>query len=494
MPTGSVVGGKRGTMSLTAADEARTSPHVSRRSIPLSLVLTVLPLVDFMLIAASGFFFYLTYVGYHEGTIGAYALTIVLLAGLSVFAQRSRGTYGTTMFIESFWQAKTILAVVTIAFGAFVVVAFALKASDEFSRIWVFSWYLGAIGLLFWRVGLTRLITYRLASTGRVGRSIVVVGATDQASTFLSRLRRINHPWNVVAGIFDDRLSRVGPQFASYPVLGTTADLMDFVRRNRVDEVVICMPWSAEKRISEFVDQLRELPVYVRLAADHAGYLSSSPKLTLIGQIPMLDLLNKPIDGWRLIAKLVTDKIISLLILIACLPVMALIAIAIKLDSRGPVFFHQTRYGFNNRPFDLLKFRTMKANRGDEPDVPQATRRDPRVTRVGRFLRRWSLDELPQLFNVLSGSMSLVGPRPHAVAHNESFAPQIRAYFSRHRVKPGITGWAQVNNLRGETETVEKMRARIAFDMDYIENWSLLFDLRILVRTLGVVLRGENAY
>ncbi len=383
---------------------------------------------------------------------------------------------------------------VTISFGAFVVVAFALKTTAEFSRIWVFTWYLSSVGLLFWRVGLTRLVTYRLAATGRMGRSIVVVGATDQASSFLSRLRRMNHPWNVVAGIFDDRLNRVGPSFASYPVLGTTSDLMDFVRKNRVDEIVICMPWSAEKRISEFVDQLRELPVYVRLAADLAGYLSATPKLTLIGQIPMLDLLNKPIDGWRLIAKSVTDKILGLVILAGCLPLMAVIALAIKLDSPGPVFFRQTRYGFNNRPFELLKFRTMRANRGDEPDVPQATRGDTRVTRVGWFLRRWSLDELPQLFNVLSGSMSLVGPRPHAVVHNESFAPQIQAYFSRHRVKPGMTGWAQVNNLRGETETIEKMRARIAFDVDYIENWSMLFDLRILIRTLGVVLRGENAY
>jgi Undecaprenyl-phosphate glucose phosphotransferase len=412
----------------------------------------------------------------------------------SIIAQRSRGTYDTTRFIEPFWQAKTILVVVSIGFGVLLVVAFALKVTGDYSRIWLFSWYLSAIGLLFWRVGLTRLLTYRFAASGRMGRSIVVVGATDQASAFLAQLSRINHPWNVVAGVFDDRLERVGPTFGSYPILGATQDLFEFVRNNRVDEIVICMPWSADQRIAGFLDKLRELPVHVRLAADLAGYLTATPKLTLIGRIPLLDMLSKPIDGWRLIAKLVTDKTLGLAILILILPAMAAIAVAIKLTSPGPVLFKQTRYGFNNRPFELLKFRTMRMEPIDETQVPQARPGDPRVTAVGRFLRRWSLDELPQLFNVLAGSMSLVGPRPHAAVHNESYARQINTYFARHRVKPGITGWAQVNYLRGETDTIEKMKARVAFDMDYIENWSLLFDLRILVRTVLVVLRGENAY
>jgi Undecaprenyl-phosphate glucose phosphotransferase len=477
-----------------SAEEATLARHVSQGSIALSSVLTILPLIDFLLLAASGLLFYFIYVGYQEGNAAAYMVAIFGLSAGSVFAQRSRGTYNTTKFIESFWQAKNILGVVTIAFGAFVVVAFALKVSDDFSRIWVFAWYLSAIGLLFWRVGLTRLLTYHLAASGRMGRSIAVIGATDQADAFLTQLRQINHPWNVVAGVFDDRISRVGPQFGAYPVLGTTGDLMEFVRQNRVDEIVICMPWSAERRISGFLDQLRELPVYVRLAADLAGYLAATPKLTLIGRIPMLDMLNKPIDGWRLIAKSITDKVLGVAFLIVALPFLALIAIAVKLESPGPVLFRQIRYGFNNRPFELLKFRTMYANRGEEPNVPQARRGDPRVTPVGRFLRRWSLDELPQIFNVLAGSMSLVGPRPHAAVHNEAYAQQIGAYFSRHRVKPGITGWAQVNNLRGETDTIEKMRARIAYDVEYIENWSMLFDIRILIRTVLTVLRGSNAY
>jgi len=479
---------------VTTAGKTRVSPRVSQGSISLSLVLAVLPLIDFLLIAGSGLVFYLTYVGYQTSQPGPYILAIVGVSLGSIIAQRSRGTYGTTQFIEAFWQAKSILGVVTVAFGVLLVVAFALKVTEDYSRIWLFSWYLSVVGLLFWRVGLTRVLIFRFSASGRIGRSIVVVGATDQADAFLAQLHSINHPWNVIAGVFDDRLERVGPSFGPYPVLGTTHDLFEFVRSNRVDEIVICMPWSADKRIAGFLDLLRELPVHIRLASDLAGYLTTTPKLTLIGRIALLDMLNKPIDGWRMIAKSVIDKIFALVILIVALPVMLMIAIAIKLSSPGPVLFKQIRYGFNNQPFELLKFRTMRVEPVDDSKIPQATRNDPRITALGRFLRRWSLDELPQLFNVLGGSMSLVGPRPHAAVHNESYAQQINAYFARHRVKPGITGWAQVNYLRGETESVDKMKARVAYDLDYIENWSLLFDLRILVRTVMVVLRGENAY
>ena len=479
---------------MTAAEKVRVTPQASQGSISLSLVLTVLPLVDFVLIAGSGFVFFLSYVGYGTSATGPYMLAIFGVGLGTIVAQRSRGTYNTTQFIESFWQARTILTVVTIVFAVLLVIAFALKVTGDYSRVWLFSWYLSAVGLLFWRVGLTRVLIFGLAASGRIGRAIVVVGATDQADAFLTQLRGINHPWNVVAGVFDDRLERVGPKFGSYPILGTTRDLFDFVRNNRVDEIVICMPWSADQRIAGFLDRLRELPVHVRLAPDLAGYLTATPKLTLIGRIALFDMLSKPIDGWRLIAKSIIDKIFGLIFLIVSLPVMVGVAIAIKLTSPGPILFKQTRYGFNNQPFELMKFRSMRVEPLDENKVPQATRRDPRITGVGRFIRRWSLDELPQIFNVLGGSMSLVGPRPHAVVHNESYARQINAYFARHRVKPGITGWAQVNYLRGETDTIDKMKARVAFDLDYIEHWSLLFDLRILIRTVLVVLRGENAY
>jgi putative colanic acid biosynthesis UDP-glucose lipid carrier transferase len=194
------------------------------------------------------------------------------------------------------------------------------------------------------------------------------------------------------------------------------------------------------------------------------------------------------------VLKNLEDRILAPIFCVIFFIPCLLIAIAIKLDSPGPVLFKQQRFGFNNNPINVLKFRTMYADRPAEPGVPQATRNDPRITRVGRFLRRSSLDELPQLWNVLMGEMSLVGPRPHAVYHNHKYAAMIDEYLGRHRMKPGMTGWAQVNGLRGETTTVEQMRARVQYDLAYIDNWSLLFDLRILFLTLFVGFVSRKAY
>jgi putative colanic acid biosynthesis UDP-glucose lipid carrier transferase len=207
----------------------------------------------------------------------------------------------------------------------------------------------------------------------------------------------------------------------------------------------------------------------------------------------MVEVMGRPLSGWGGFQKAALDYVLGTILLVVSLPLMLLIAIAIKLDSPGPVLFRQDRYGFVNRVFSCYKFRSMTVS-GPSQQTIQATRDDPRVTRSGRFLRRFSLDELPQLFNVLGGTMSLVGPRPHAVDHNEKYAQLIRGYFARHRVKPGLTGWAQVNGFRGETRTVEAMESRVQYDIQYVENWSLLFDLKILVMTVVVCLTGRNAY
>ena len=210
--------------------------------------------------------------------------------------------------------------------------------------------------------------------------------------------------------------------------------------------------------------------------------------------MPCLSVFEKPISDWNYVLKLIEDKLLGSIILLLNLPLLGIIALAIKLDSPGPVLFKQNRYGFNNELFEVFKFRTMFVDRPPEEGVPQATRNDPRVTRVGNFLRRTSLDELPQLFNVIMGTMSLVGPRPHAVEHNEQYDSLIQGYSARHRVKPGITGWAQVNGSRGETDTTEKMLERVRYDVFYIENWSLFLDIRILIMTLFVALSQKNAY
>src|SRR6185437_7559524 len=215
---------------------------------------------------------------------------------------------------------------------------------------------------------------------------------------------------------------------------------------------------------------------------------------TSFAGLPLLHVFERPLGGWGGFWKGLEDRVLGSLILAISLPVMAAVAALIKLDSRGPVLFRQKRYGFNNNEITVFKFRTMHHDRSPDPTVPQARRNDPRVTRIGGLLRRTSLDELPQLFNVLRGDMSLVGPRPHAVAHNEQYAKIIDGYLGRHRVKPGITGWAQVNGLRGETDTPEKMRMRVQFDLFYIDNWSLLLDLKILLLTGFSGFVHRNAY
>jgi exopolysaccharide biosynthesis polyprenyl glycosylphosphotransferase len=240
------------------------------------------------------------------------------------------------------------------------------------------------------------------------------------------------------------------------------------------------------------------LPVDIRLSA-HTNKLRFRPRsYSYIGAVPVLDVFDRPITGWDVVVKYLFDRIVGGLILLAALPVMAGVAIAIKLDSRGPALFRQKRYGFNNELIEVFKFRSMYTDHTDATAQKLVTKDDPRVTRVGRFIRKTSLDELPQLFNVvLKGNLSLVGPRPHAVhakAEDRLYDEAADGYFARHRVKPGITGWAQVNGWRGETDNQEKIQQRVEHDLYYIENWSVLLDLYILAATPFAMLKTENAY
>jgi len=208
----------------------------------------------------------------------------------------------------------------------------------------------------------------------------------------------------------------------------------------------------------------------------------------------MIEVVDSPLSGFKIAIKALEDRILGSLLLVAFSPVLLLVALAIRLESKGPILFRQKRYGYNNQIFEIYKFRSMYHDGKQRPVTVQASKDDPRITRVGKFIRRTSLDELPQLFNVVSGCMSLVGPRPHAVDHNEEYSELIDGYFARHKVKPGITGWAQVKGFRGETDTLEKMEARVNYDTYYVENWSLFFDLQILAMTAFVGFINKNAY
>ncbi|MDP1825551.1 MAG: exopolysaccharide biosynthesis polyprenyl glycosylphosphotransferase, partial [Archangium sp.] len=301
-----------------------------------------------------------------------------------------------------------------------------------------------------------------------------------------------------IRGVFDDRSDeRSAPMIAGKPKLGTVDDLVEFARRTRIDLLLVSLPISAEARVLQMLRKLWVLPVDLRLAA-HMSRLRFRPRAySYIGNVPVLDVFDRPIADWDIVIKAIFDRVLGMLMLIAFAPLMALVALAVKLDSRGPVFFKQKRHGFNNQLIEVFKFRTMRVHHPAPGELVQARPGDTRLTPIGGFLRSASLDELPQLLNVLNGSMSLVGPRPHANgtrAANVLFEEAVAEYAARHRVKPGLTGWAQVNGWRGETDTLEKIQRRVEHDLFYIEHWSLRFDIKILFMTAAEVLRRRNAW
>jgi Undecaprenyl-phosphate glucose phosphotransferase len=326
-----------------------------------------------------------------------------------------------------------------------------------------------------------------------------VVGADHNGNSLIQSLTAQRDSDINVIGVFDDRgddRATIAP--GSPQKLGTVDDLVEFARRTRVDLVIFALPISAEGRILQMLKKLWVLPVDIRLSA-HSNKLRFRPRsYSYIGNVPVIDVADRPIADWDVVMKWLFDKIVGMAALIVAAPVMAMIALAIKLDSAGPVLFRQKRYGFNNDLIEVYKFRSMYAESADATASKLVTKNDPRVTRVGRIIRKASLDELPQLFNVVfKGNLSLVGPRPHAVnakAQARLYDEAVDGYFARHRVKPGVTGWAQINGWRGETDTEEKIQRRVEFDLYYIENWSVLLDLYIVAMTPLALLKTENAY
>lgn len=330
--------------------------------------------------------------------------------------------------------------------------------------------------------------------TGLIRRRAVIAGGGDNAAELIRGLSRNTESDIQVHGIFDDRDDTRSPiQVLGTPKLGGYNDLLPFVRATEVDMVIIALPLEAQERIDWLLKNLRVLPVEVRLSA-----YSSDFEFSHKDREPLISAISRSFAPERRLTKRVFDIALASLAVVFLSPVMAAAAIAIKLQSPGPVIFRQARHGYNDRVFQVFKFRSMYADQAD-PDARRiVTRGDPRVTPVGRFLRRSSIDELPQLFNVLRGDLSLVGPRPHAVealsSQQEKFSAIVDGYSARHRLPPGITGWAQINGCRGEIDSPAKLRARIDHDLYYIENWSLWFDLAILARTPLSLLRSEGAY
>jgi Undecaprenyl-phosphate glucose phosphotransferase len=396
---------------------------------------------------------------------------------------------------------QSIPKIAMIWAGVFALVfafVFFTKIGANYSRGWLGGWAIGGfLSLLLGRVLLAELLKSR-NKKGQLSRRAVLVGGGEPAKDLLKAYEASPASDVSIIGIFDDRGDdRSPPKIRNLRKLGTVDELVQFARNTRVDMLIITLPLIAENRLLQVLKRLWVLPVDIRLSAYSQKLRYKSRAYSYVGNIPLLDVFDKPLSGWNALLKNVEDKVIAAIAVVVFAPVMALVALAVKLDSRGPVFFKQKRYGFNNELIEVYKFRSMYVDQCDATATKLVTRGDPRVTRVGRFIRKTSLDELPQIFNVLAGQLSLVGPRPHAThakAKNHLYTDVVDGYFARHRVKPGITGWAQINGWRGETDTEEKIQRRVEHDLFYIENWSLLFDLYIMAKTPFSIIETDNAY
>ncbi len=487
----------RTPLNVAASQVAATLKH---RLVTPGILAGLARIADFSALAAAGAIIAYLYVapndivglGYLLAAVLLPAATIILIGSVNGY---SVGDYRTGMAVKLSRSA----VVWTGVFGCFAIILFFLKMGESFSRVWLGSWFLtGLFVLIGLRLVVGRIVA-RWTAAGVLERRAVLVGGGPEAVELIRALRE--EPTNDVriCGIFDDRDdSRVPAMKEGLPKLGRIDELLEFGRQAEIDMLIVALPMAAERRLVQLLKTLWVLPVDIRLSA-RASRLKFRPRsYSYVGAVPFLDLFDKPIADWDNVAKACFDRVVGSILLLMFTPVMLAVALAVKLDSRGPALFRQKRYGFNNELIEVFKFRSMYVDQTDANAAKLATRNDPRVTRVGRFIRKTSLDELPQLINVaIKGNLSLVGPRPHAVqakAADRLYEQVVDGYFARHRVKPGITGWAQVNGWRGETDTQEKLEKRVEHDLHYIENWSVIFDLYILALTPFRLLSTENAY
>jgi putative colanic acid biosynthesis UDP-glucose lipid carrier transferase len=421
---------------------------------------------------------------------GSIAAVLFLVVGqsLSVY-QSARGARlrPQLMRIWAGWFAGVVPVLLFLLFIS--------KQSAEYSRAIVSTWFVLAPFLIsIWRTGTT--VTLReLRARGYNTNSAAIVGMTELGEQLALQIQDVPSLGLRIHGFYDDRDDeRCHPIPGSLGErVGALSDLVEAARSGEVDLIYIAFPLRAEPRINQLLRQLSDTTATVYLAADFYVFDLLHARWGNIGSVPTISLHETPfygVDGWL---KRVEDIVVGSLILLLISIPMLLIGIGVKLTSPGPALFRQRRYGLNGEVIDVLKFRSMSVTE-DGDEIKQATKGDPRITKLGAFLRRTNLDELPQFLNVLSGSMSIVGPRPHAVAHNELYRKKVQGYMLRHKVKPGITGWAQVNGWRGETDTIEKMEKRVEHDLDYIRNWSLLWDLQIIFMTVFGSGARRNAY
>ena len=385
-------------------------------------------------------------------------------------------------------EAWMILSIWGLTCCVLLALGFFSKSSIHFSRVTISAWIIATPVLLVGERILLRFVLRRFRKLGFNTRSVAIVGGGKSASQLVDIIS--NSPWMglKIKGVYDDAES-ADTNSSNHNIEALMVDVQGGI----IDCVYITYPMQQEEKIRQLVERLADSTVSVHVVPDVFVSELLHARWSSLGRVPLVSVFESPFFGASMLLKRVEDMILGSLILLLISPLMVLIAAAVKLTSPGTVIFKQRRYGLNGQVIEVWKFRSMSVQE-DGAHVPQAKKNDPRITALGAFLRKSSLDELPQFINVLQGRMSIVGPRPHAVAHNEQYRKLIHGYMLRHKVKPGITGWAQVNGWRGETDTMEKMEMRVKYDLEYFNNWSLWLDLKIIAMTVFSGMRGKNAY
>jgi Undecaprenyl-phosphate glucose phosphotransferase len=421
------------------------------------------------------------------------AITFAILVAFELAA-----AYKMPTLLMPVQKMAQLILIWTLVFAAALAIVFIFKAGESLSRVWLVTW---ATSGLFLQIAFRQFMSACLRHLNRDGqfsRRALIVGGGENAAKAITTLQESQYTGIKLIGMFDDRDDkRSTDKFKDIHKLGNIDELIDFVRATQVDTLIITLPVTAEDRLLQILNRLWVLPVTIRLSAAEQKLHYRPRAYTYVGSLPCLDVFDQPLGDWGPMLKFCLDLVVAFVAIILLSPVLLAVAAAVKFTSKGPVLFKQMRYGFNNELIEIYKFRSMYTEQADINASKLVQKNDPRVTKVGRFIRRTSLDELPQLFNVLKGQLSLVGPRPHATkakAAEQLYEHVVDGYFARHKVKPGITGWAQIHGWRGETDTEEKIERRVEYDLYYIDNWSLALDVYILARTPFALLNTKNAF
>jgi polysaccharide biosynthesis protein PslA len=485
--------------SSAAAKPAR--PRQARRVLSGRMVSDTVMLFDLAAVLGAGVASYEAYLGHLIGQSTSpdraqYVLAEALAALFFAVLCQYQRAYRLDRLADLPRQLRAVVGNLLLAVAALAVACFLAKVSASFSRGWALLWIVSAGAVLIaGRCGVSAGVR-RLIRAGYLRRRCALIGDGPALAPLLEALREGGEEPAEVLGVFPFHRAG-GPAGATPHAADSVADLVAMLRLLPLDEIVIAIPdGGGGGGAKALIERLKVLPVDIRVSLPSIVHHLPVRGTSMIGGLPLIDVAVGPLKHWQMLLKASFDRVAALILLVLFAPILLVVALLIKLDSRGPVFFVQDRFGFNNNVIRVIKFRTMHVEKADPSGSTRTVRGDVRVTRVGRVLRAHSLDELPQLLNVLCGEMSLVGPRPHALAMKAGgrlYHEVVSDYFARHRVKPGITGWAQVSKLRGEIASLQQAQQRVEYDLHYIENWSFWLDLKILLKSAKEMLRSENA-